>query len=136
MKLLLQRVLKPALDRQTTEFSAFGRNKARWTNHAPVAEMVESILKEKSMKEYRQLLQDVCDELDKQAEALPDFYPPKQFTRIFTADELYKHMRCAFINPTNFTKKFMTILDEEQKNINEYYTHILNKQYATGTLPS
>ena len=136
MKLLLQRVLKPALARLETTLSAFGRNKARWTNQAPVAEMVESILKEKSMKEYRQLLQDVCDELDKQAKTLPDFYPPKQFTRIFTADELYKHMRCSFIKAMDFPQAFMRLLAEEQKNIGDYYSHILSRQYVTGSLSS
>ena len=88
------------------------------------------------MKEYRQLLQDVCDELDKQAKTLPDFYPPKQFTRIFTADELYKHMRCSFIKAMDFPQAFMRLLAEEQKNIGDYYSHILSRQYVTGSLSS
>lgn len=136
MNLLLQKVLKPALDNLGIELSAFGRNEARWVKQAPVAEMVASILQENTMKTYRQLLQSVCDDLDKLAKALPDFYPPKQFTRIYTAHELYTHMRCAFINASDFPQAFMKLLAEEQENINRYYSHILSKQYVTGTLPS
>lgn len=136
MNLLLQKVLKPALVNLGIELSAFGRNEARWVKQAPVAEMVASILQENTMKTYRQLLQSVCDDLDKLAKALPDFYPPKQFTRIYTVHELYTHMRCAFINASDFPQAFMKLLAEEQENINRYYSHILSKQYVTGTLPS
>lgn len=127
MNLYFQDVLRPALEELKIELADFGKHEPRWEKSAPVGELVAAILETEPMQDYRALVRSVCLELDTLAESTSAFKPEQPHPHAFPNSKLGKSMKCAFIDAKDFSRRFMTILDEEIDSLTRNCSIIQNK---------
>lgn len=126
MNLYLQKVLEPALETAGQELKDFGSDQLWWNdNCVSLGELLDRILKAPALTSYRKIQKDVVTALDEQASHLPRYARPEHIKREFSdSAEIFREMRCSFVEGRKFPERFMNVLKTELGNIKNYYQHI------------